>query len=481
MASNKNNDQFEHGRIPLRPLAYSQRKNAQTDELIIDFGNTGKETYHIYLSSSNDPTKLIDLTEMMVSQMLPTAKFNVDQFEISLEGVEEPTALKDVINYIYKRFLYPENYGLFDYARDSYKLFDDSAVNTLLRNAEGRVILPVTFADNVFFKNGKTFQDQYNEITRLAINKQTIYAKKDQKAYKFLYPFKNYMDYVEIRYNSRYLADSEYFIGPILDDENNFTDGMLTLNLEEIEDNDQIDFIFTYNAKAYQDVKYEYMDGKNISFKSIPITRLESISDSFTDPDNSKVATSKGLYNLYLEMLTLVDHNANNVSYNIDISEYDNFIHIDSDKNIIEYDYFMCNVLLGTPKRFDATALIAHNGGSIVNVPIVDARGKDLTKGLPSGKIARFMWVAKERKVYLISTNISQLRSSRWIHKALENETEICYCGMRYELGSCITVYKNGLRLFEDIDYSIDAKEEKIKLFNPTTEGDVIVFEALYL
>jgi hypothetical protein len=481
MASNNNKDQFEHGRIPLRPLAYSQRENAQTDELIIDFGNTGTETYHMYIASSNDPTKLIDLTEMIVAKALPAAKFNVDQFEISLEGVDDPSTLKDVINYIYKRFLYPENYGLFDYARDSYKLFDDSAVNTLLRDAEGRVILPITFADNVFFKNGKSFQDQYNEITRLAINRQTIYTKKDTKSYKFLYPFENYMDDVEIRYNSRYLTSEEYFIGPVLDDDNNFTYGLLTLNLEEIGSNDQIDFIFTYNAKAYEDVKYQYMDGKNISMKSIPISRLEKVSDSFTNTDETAVATSKGLYNLYLEMLNMVDHNVDNASYNIDISEYDNFIHIDSSKNIIEYDYFMCNVLIGTAKRFDAAALIAYNGGSITNVPIVDARGKDLTKGLPSGKIARFMWCKEERKVYLMTTDISQLRTGRWVYKALESEKEICYCGMQYELGACITVYKNGLRLFEDLDYSINTKDEKITLFNPTTEGDVIIFEALYL
>lgn len=479
MASN--NDQFEHSRIPLRPLAYKNKDLAETNELIIDFGKTGTETFHIYISDSNDPSKLIDLTEMMISKMLPVAKLNANQFEISLEGVDEPTALKDIINYIYKRFMYPENYGLFDYSRDSYKLFDDSAINTLLRDAEGRVILPVTFADNIFFKNGQTLQDNYNETTRLAINRATLYAEQDTKVYQFDYPFPNYMDDIEVRFNSIYLDSSKYNITPLADADGNFSNGQLILLLDEVNESDQIDFIFTYNAKAYADARYEYMDGKNISLKSIPASRLEKTTNDFATNDENAIPTSKALHDLYMEMIDVVDKHGENVSYNLDVSEYDNFIHIDSDKNIIEYDYFMCCVLLGTKKRFDATALIAWNGGAIVNVPIVDAFGKDLKKGLPAGKIARFMWSKAEHKVRLLTTDMSQLRSSRWIHKCVESETLICYCGMRYELGACITVYRNGLRLFEDIDYSIDTKTETITLFNRTEEGEVIVFEALYL
>ena len=50
---------------------------------------------------------------------------------------------------------------------------------------------------------------------------------------------------------------------------------------------------------------------------------------------------------------------------------------------------------------------------------------------------------------------------------------------MDYIIGADISVYKNGLRLFEDIDYSINTKEENITLYNPARNDDMIVFEAI--
>jgi hypothetical protein len=475
------NDQFEHGRLPLRPLSYENRKLAQPDELLIDYGNTGDENYHIYIADTKDPSKLIDITEMMVQKMLPSEKLNVDQFEITLEGEKDPSTLKDIINYIYKRFIWPENYGIFDYARDSYKLFDSGAINTLLRDAQGDVILPVTFADNVFYKNGKTLQDNFNESTRLGIKRTTFYTKANTKAYTFDYPFNNYMDDIDVRWNSVYLDASKYSITPNINNDGNFSSGTITLISDgAVGNNEQVDLIFTYNAKAYQDSKYEYMDGKNISIRSIPSSRLEKTSNEYSLDDETSIATSKALYNLYLDIVELLDNNSMNVSYNVDMSGNSRVIKITSDTNIVEEDYFLCNVLLDTKKRFDSTAVITY-GTSSTKVDIVDAVGKDLTRGLPAGKIAKFLWIKSENKLKLITSDLSNLRSSRWVYKCLESEKTICYCGMNYELGACITVYKNGLRLFEDIDYSINTKDETITLFNQTTDGDVIVFEALYL
>lgn len=474
------NDQFEHSRIPLRPLAYKNKALAQTDELLIDFGKNGDETYHMFIADSNDPTKFIDLTELMVQSILPTATFSVDNFDITLEGVDEPSALKDVINFIYKRFLYPENYGIFDYSNDSEKMFDESTINTLLRDAEGRVVLPVTFADNVFFKNGKTIQDTYNTITRFAINRQTMYAVTNVDSYEFEYPYPDYMDDVDVRLAGIYLDKASYSITPILRDDNTFSYGTLRL-LTSFNQSDQIDLVFTYNSKAYEDVKYDYMSGTNISIKSMPSNRLEKTSDSFTNDDDTSVATSKAVNNLYKEMIEVMGKAAKNTSYNMDISDYDDFIHIDSDEDIVNQDFYLINVLLGTKKRFDCTGLIKYNNDSVTGIPIVDACGKELTKGLPAGKIAKLMWRKETGKLYLISTDMSNLRTGRWIHKSLESETVISYSGMQYDIGACITIYKNGLRLFEDIDYYIDTVNETITLFDPTTEGDTVIFEALYV
>ena len=55
------NDQYNMGRIPLRPLALTDKANAQTKELIIDYKGD-KPTYHIYITDAKDRTKLIDIT-----------------------------------------------------------------------------------------------------------------------------------------------------------------------------------------------------------------------------------------------------------------------------------------------------------------------------------------------------------------------------------------------------------------------------------
>ena len=50
------NDQYNMGRIPLRPLALTDKANAQTKELIIDYKGD-KPTYHIYITDAKDRTK----------------------------------------------------------------------------------------------------------------------------------------------------------------------------------------------------------------------------------------------------------------------------------------------------------------------------------------------------------------------------------------------------------------------------------------
>ena len=96
------NDQFEYGRIPLKPLPYLNKELATCNELIIDYGED--RTYHMYLTDSNDPSILIDLTDTIIKQIIPNAKINANQFQILIEGITEPTSLQDIINLIYKRF-----------------------------------------------------------------------------------------------------------------------------------------------------------------------------------------------------------------------------------------------------------------------------------------------------------------------------------------------------------------------------------------
>ena len=92
-------DQFKHGRIPIRPLALKDKDLASTKELLID--NLGDNpTYHIFITDDKDRTKLIDITNLIIKEILfPTV--NADNMQVTIEGEENPDTLRNIINFIY--------------------------------------------------------------------------------------------------------------------------------------------------------------------------------------------------------------------------------------------------------------------------------------------------------------------------------------------------------------------------------------------
>ena len=83
------NDQYNMGRIPLRPLALKDRALAQTKELLID--NIGDHpTYHIYIVDTKDRTKVIDLTALSAQNV----DINGDNIKISIDGLLDAQNLK---------------------------------------------------------------------------------------------------------------------------------------------------------------------------------------------------------------------------------------------------------------------------------------------------------------------------------------------------------------------------------------------------
>ena len=93
------NDQFNMGRLPLRPLSLSDKDLAQTKELLID--NLGDDpSYHIYITDSKDRTRLIDLTNLYSEN----PNISGDNLTITIDGLIDPQKLKYIINFIYKIF-----------------------------------------------------------------------------------------------------------------------------------------------------------------------------------------------------------------------------------------------------------------------------------------------------------------------------------------------------------------------------------------
>ena len=70
------------------------------------------------------------------------------------------------------------------------------------------------------------------------------------------------------------------------------------------------------------------------------------------------------------------------------------------------------------------------------------------------------------------------LTSTRHIYSCRDQDTEIGFSDLSYDNNSFIKIYRNGIRLFKDLDYSINTQTSTITLFTRAEEGEIIVFEA---
>lgn len=467
------NDQFEHGRIPIIPLSHTNKDLAQRNEFIIDYGEDG--TYHMYIAHHNDPNILIDLTACIIKEFLPNAAINANNFQITLEGIKEPTSLQGILNYIYKNFTLPDNINGFLYSRDISKVLDNTTKSVLLKNTDGTCLLPITTADNVYDASGMSLQDRLNNITRLGFSIDYVWAtEENQTEFEIVYPFANYSDLMEVRIGTVYVDKTRYCVVPDIDSEGNYTTAKLVfINGEEsesIEKGRRIDLIFIYNSTVRSEGQYEHMSGSALANSSVSAIKLEKTSDSYTLNDSSSIATSAAVFNLFSDLSDFVSNITDNAYWGIDLSNSADTIMIPS----ISDECKIINVATSCTKK-STVSLVVGDNGKTYNIIYPD--GSSLTRGISANRLLKLLVV--NNTAYLLSGHIGELKTARYIHTCVDQETSFSYAGLDYNDGDIINVYRNGVRLFEDLDYSIDKSTQQITVFVRTEEGERIVFEAL--
>lgn len=464
------NDQFKQmGRIPLKPLPYSKKELAQCNEILIDYDND--KTYHIYLVDSNDKTKIIDLTQLIIDNLFADSSINANNFRINIEGILNPETLHNIINFIYKRFLMPENQKGFEYERDYEKLIDPDTKHVLLKDTDGIIYLPVTTIDNIFCRNGESLEEKLKNMSRVGFSSDYIRADYDnQTSFHFTYPFPDYSkagNHIEVRIGSTFIDNSRY---EIIDDEEidgKINGATITFIDESIKKDRAINFLFIYNCKDTNDNRYDYIYGGHITNRSIPITKLQKKSDSFMVNDGSSVATSKALYNLFNKVIDLQIKNTDKYVICNDKSTDPNKIQIKIEQELQEGMIFEIGL---HSKKSSNAKLIINDTEYIIHT--FDAQ---LNKQqLPSNVLVKFMYYNKT--IYLAEAAATY--PSRYIYTCKDQEVEIPFVELNYSINNCIFVYRNGVRLFEDLDYFINWANRTITLFVRTEEGERIVFEA---
>lgn len=492
------NDQYEHGRIPLRPLAYDNKDLAQTNELVIDYGRNGN--YHIYITDSEDPSILIDFTDKIVREVLPTATINANQFKINIEGIQEPSSLRDIINHIYKRYIYADNEnGFFHNKRDIAKVYDPNTKSILLRNDDGTILLPVTLIDNVFDSSGKTIEERLNNSTRFSYSEEVINVNNTTDyEFNFIYPYKNYAEAIQVYIDTAFVNPSEYSIVNDLDDNEEYINGSLVFynSIERYLDiytsNDvtrdiKITIVFLYNTLAKSSGEYEYVHGTSIANKSIPSIKLAKTSDSYATNDTNSIATSAAVYNLYNSIISNTYNNTNNTVWMVDEGNSNTITINMPDEIFNSEDPIVIHTSTKCVKNINCSLVISNRRRSASkSYALKFPDGSNLTRGIPANKPLTIVLYPKilysdsfSIAGYFIDGISKQTTVNRLIHVCTDQETDISYGNLNYNSGDIINVYRNGIRLFEDIDYSINIAEEIITLLTRAEDGEKLVFEAI--
>lgn len=482
------NDQFEHGRIPIKPLPYKNRDLSQCNEILIDYGGDDpnhEPNYHIYITHHNDPNKYIDITSLIIKEMLPNAEINANQFTITIEGNKDPQSLMDIINYIWKRFSHAEDPSGFVYEDDRDLIYDPTTVSVLLQTTDGQIQLPITLADNVYDKSGNSIQDRLDNMTRLGFSVSYLYATQDnQTSFEFNYPFEDYPDMLEVRIGTTYIDRSRYQITRHYNAEGHYISATLDFIGESIENGRRIDLVWIFNS-LYEDeaTAVSFMSGSRIADSSVSIYKLEKYSDSYSYNDSNSVATSKALVNLYNHLSEVINANNQNMFTYIDVSSSNNdSIGIKADKKPNDGDI----IIVTTSSLKSSTVNLVINApvdlaGMVISAlfyyNIKTPDGNNLVRGFANNQVLKFK--IEGENAILISGISGEIRSNKFMHDCIDQELTISYKGLDYNSGDLIHVYRNGVRLFQDIDYSTNYTDETITLFVRTEQGERIVFESL--
>ena len=470
-----NNDQFKMARIPLIPLAYDNKDLAQCNELIIDY--TGDKTYHIYITDSEDRTKLIDITQLIIENIFPN--INADNFKITIEGLLNAQTLRHIINFIYKKFLYPDDPNGFDFVEDLDKVYDNTTKSILMRDTDEIYYLPITVASNVLDATGMSVQERLDSITKLGFANDFVRATtNNQTNFEFDFPFPNYLsdgNHMELRIGTVFIEPERYSIDIRYDAEGLEVGGTIIFLDESIEYGRAINILYIYNSKDSATGPLKYMNGALIVNGSLPTSKLLKKSDRYNLADPTSVATSKAVYNLYTKVYNDLNDYSPYVLYTVDTnntSSKGQVLFVNSDSFALRDGCKICVRLVNATKsglkiKFNNTEYNIYDGGGLIDYPIAAGRMIDL------------VYSSSDSSFYIRSLSDYKVDTNHFIYTTADQETVISFNGLEYEPGQQIFVYRNGVRLFEQLDYTMNLSTEEITLYVRTEEYERIVFEVM--
>lgn len=446
-----------NARIPVIPLPYKDKELAVEKEIVIKYGHDD-EYPNIYIVDENDKTKLWDITAGIVESIKGSPG---DDFTVVVDGIGT-IKLGDILNLLYSISLTHDEAWSIETIK--------KMIPTTIVDNKGIVYAPRSLSTSVYMESGETIDVRLKSISKVGLAMRHVIATEErQQTFTIPFPFDNYLS----EGNSFWI-----YVGGIMVDSRRYYISEDGTQITFIDSEDYVEkdrtctFLFWYNSATPDTGVLLVMDGKYITPRTIETNRLANVSDSIDLNDPEAVASARAVCTLRNVMNERIDGLAGNVSVTCLADSTSTSIELVV--KIPNYQLIDSNMIhirlredLGpnaTLRVNDEPALPIYNGNNRVEA------------GPLAGEIINVSFNSLDNRFYIYGVSSFKLETTYYSNSPEEGSSTIPFKLSYDALVDKLDVYYNGVKLFPDINYTLN--ESSITLLDFESEvGDLFTFE----
>ena len=446
-----------NARIPVIPLPYKDKELAVEKEIVIKYGHDD-EYPNIYIVDENDKTKLWDITQGIVESIKGSPG---DDFTVVIDGIGT-IKLGDILNLLYSISLTHDEAWSIETIK--------KMIPTTIVDNKGIVYAPRSLSTSVYMESGETIDVRLKSISKVGLAMRHVIATEErQQTFTIPFPFDNYLS----EGNSFWI-----YVGGIMVDSRRYYISEDGTQITFIDSEDYVEkdrtctFLFWYNSATPDTGVLLVMDGKYITPRTIETNRLANVSDSIDLNDPEAVASARAVCTLRNVMNERIDGLAGNISVTClaDSSSTSTELVVKI-PNYQLIDSNMIHIRLREDLGPNATLRVNNEPA----LPIYNGNNR-VEAGPLAGEIINVSFNSLDNRFYIYGVSSFKLETTYYSNSPEEGSSTIPF-NLSYDaLVDKLDVYYNGVKLFPDINYTLN--ESSITLLDFESEvGDLFTFE----